>query len=375
MIDKEFEAFEAKCMAEEIGLTQAEKTERELEVIETEILFYKQQAGTAILEIGARLIEAKRQLNHGEWEAWLTEKVDFSVRSAQRFMKLAEGYSKSDTVTLLGTRKALALLALEESEREEFLDEKHVVNGEEKSAEEMTAAELEQAIRERNEARLALEQAEADRKTAEAARTRMEAEMLLAKNRMDDLEQQMKRKEADANRKAAAAEARAELLREELEELRNRPVEVAVESDEEELDAAYQRGKEAGRELAVQDAKADREAAVAEVQKKLDAALKEKKEAEAAAKDVRRKLKEAQEKGQTEADALRSELDKLRKTSALAGDKDMVEFNAYFKAAQEDINRMAGVLVRVRSAGKDELAQKLAGAIQAMAEAVRKAGE
>lgn len=315
----------------ELELAEALLEERELEVIETEILWYKQQAGTAILEIGARLIEAKRQLGHGEWIAWLRDKVDFSERSAQNFMRLAKEYRNPQTVADLGACKALALLALPESEREGFLSESHTVNGAEKTVSEMSKRELEQAIRERDEARLAAETAQAERRAAETARTKMEADMLLAKRRVDDLDRQ-----------ARAAERQAEQLRSELEELKKRPVDVAVQVDEGAVARARAEGEKAGAEA--------REKELEEAQKRL-----------AEAED--------------QAKALREELEKARTSSDLKADPDAVEFDAYFRAAQEEINRMAGVYIRVQRAGKTELARGMENAIRAMGGAVGKVVE
>lgn len=103
------------------------------------------------MEIGKRLNEAKSQLQHGEWTEWLKEKVEFSEASAQRFMRLAKEYSNPSPVTDLGASKALLLLAIPEVDREEFLNEKHIVNGEEKSVSEMSKRELEKVIKERDE--------------------------------------------------------------------------------------------------------------------------------------------------------------------------------------------------------------------------------
>lgn len=338
MEEMELEAAEARFLAEDFGMTDAPAEDRELEVIETEILWYKQQAGTAILEIGARLIEAKRQLGHGEWIAWLRDKVDFSERSAQNFMRLAKEYRNPQTVADLGASKALVLLTLPESEREGFLSESHTVNGAEKSVSEMSKRELEQAIRERDEARLAAETAQAERRAAETARTKMEADMLLAKRRVDDLDRQ-----------ARAAERQAEQLRSELEELKKRPVEIAVQVDETALASARAEGEKAGTEA--------RERELEEAQKRLA-------EAEAQAQE------------------LRQELEKARTSSALKEDPDAVEFNVYFKAAQnsinsahENINRMSGVLLRVQNVGKEELAEKLKNATRAMMKAIREVSE
>lgn len=251
-------------MSEEMtGVRSAEETEalqRPIEVIEGEILFYKAQAGGAILEIGNRLIEAKKQLKHGEWEAWLAEKVDFSARSAQRFMRLAKEYGKNDTVALLGPRKALALLALEGSDREEFVAEKHEINGEEKTAQDMSVEELEELVRLRKEAqeaqmererllgeiqekdtRLAAAQAEAKR--AKEDREKVEAQLAPEKERAQRAE-----KEAKTSRAAADKIAR------ELANLKAKPVDVAVrEPSEEEIAAKAAPAVEAARAEAAEE--------------------------------------------------------------------------------------------------------------------------
>ena len=223
-------------------------TVRPLEVIEGEILIFKAQASASMLEIGRRLIEAKAQLNHGEFLSWLEEKVEFSVRTAQRFMRIAEGYKDSDTVALLGTRKALALLAFEEVEREEFLTEKHEVNGEEKTVQEMTSAELDEAIRARKQAEEELaiakqekldaevraenfakeaEKARADADIAQASGKKMAEDMKVLKANLKDQKAQNEQHSAEADE-----------LRRELEELKGKPVEVAVQEPTEEQIAA-----------------------------------------------------------------------------------------------------------------------------------------
>ena len=66
---------------------------RPIEVITAEIQFYKAQAGTSLLEIGRRLIEAKEQLGHGDWLPWLHDKAEFSERTAQNLMRIAREYT------------------------------------------------------------------------------------------------------------------------------------------------------------------------------------------------------------------------------------------------------------------------------------------
>lgn len=179
---------------------------RDIETITDEILDLKKTAGEALLEIGARLIEAKSLLSHGEWLTWLSEKVEFSERSANRFMKLAREWTNPTTLADLGASKALALLALPEPERNEFMEEVPV--------EDMSVRELEKAIRERDEARKSQE--------------KMADDLKLANNLL---------KQAGLERDEASARI-AELERQ-LKELREKPVDVAVmAADQEALDAA-----------------------------------------------------------------------------------------------------------------------------------------
>ena len=222
---------------------------RPIEVIENEIIFFKAQASASMLEIGRRLIEAKEQLPHGQWQRWLAEKVAFSERSAQRFMRIAEGYSKSDNLAGLGATKALQLLAFEEVEREEFIAEKHEINGEEKTVQEMTSAELDEAIRARKQAENELAKVKQEKLDAEVRAENFAKEAEKAKANADTakasgekMAADLKDIKAELNQQknlAATASAEVEELRKELDDLRSKPIEVAVqEPTVEQIDAA-----------------------------------------------------------------------------------------------------------------------------------------
>lgn len=64
---------------------------------------------------GEFLTQAKRQTKHGDWLPWLTANFSFSPRTAQNYIRIAERWgeleAKSETVSHLGLRDALALLA------------------------------------------------------------------------------------------------------------------------------------------------------------------------------------------------------------------------------------------------------------------------
>ena len=127
-------------------------TEFNIEKTTAEILILKEQTAQNIVEIGKRLIAVKSNLQHGEFDEWLKNKVDFSTRTAQRFMRIATEFPNTTLVSYLGTRKLLALAGLDEEDREEVMQENDV--------DKMTARQLEQAVQEKKKLkkRLAEEQ-------------------------------------------------------------------------------------------------------------------------------------------------------------------------------------------------------------------------
>ena len=207
----------------------APKEGRGIEAITQEILDAKRRGGEAILTIGRCLTEAKQALPHGEWLPWLNERVEFSERTARNFMRLSREWSNRQALADLGAAKALTLLALPAEERESFIAENHVVGGEEKTVIDMTSRELEKAIRERKEAQEAAAKAQAEASAAEQARAKMAEDMKLLNARLSGAQEDREQ--------AAQAVARLEA---QLAELKEKPVEVAVEPvvDQEALEKA-----------------------------------------------------------------------------------------------------------------------------------------
>ena len=65
---------------------------------------------------------------------------------------------------------------------------------------------------------------------------------------------------------------------------------------------------------------------------------------------------------------------KTEKKAALGADKDLAQFDLLFDQAQETVNKMRGILMKVR--GRDEAsAGKLANAMKALAAAVGRCAE
>lgn len=348
---------DAAFLAADIGMGAEPPQEpiRDLEIIESEILFYKRNAGQAIIEIGKRLNEAKAQLSHGEWLPWLREKVDISERSAQDFMRLAREYSKSAEIADLGASKALALLALPASEREQFAAEKHEVDGVEKSVADMTAKELKKAIEERDAARQTMEAMKARAEVAEQSREKMEQDMIHLK------ELQKRAREAE--------EAKAEELRRveaELEKLKSKPVEVAVEyrTDPKELEAAREEGLSQARKSsqAILDAKEKALAAAEEQAKKLKEDLRKAREETKAANINLQNAESAAREAKKQAE----DAGKLAK---LNSNENMVKFGVLFNQTQDMVNRMADAMEKE----PEENRAKMRKAMEALSDAIRKA--
>ena len=123
--------------------------ERRVEEITTEILRQKGNVVCSFIRIGQLLDEAKGRLKkEGQWLKWLETSVDISVRMAQRYIQLAKAFPDATSVSHLGMTKALALLALPEGQREDFIHEPHEVNGKQKLIDNMSVREVRHAIQE-----------------------------------------------------------------------------------------------------------------------------------------------------------------------------------------------------------------------------------
>lgn len=270
-------------------------------------------------------------LSHGEWLPWLSDQVEFSERTAQKFMRLAREWSNPSTLADLGASKALMLLALPEGEREQFVEDHNVID--------MSARQLEQAIRDRDEARQAAEAAKADAAAAEQARAKMEEDMKLLNVRLEGSREDWEQAIQDVAR-----------LEKELADLKAKPVEVAVETvaDPE----------------AIEKATAE---AVAEIKAKLDKAREAKDRAEARRKNAEEALEQVRLQLEEQARA--------EKKAALGADKDVAQFEVLFDQGKDLANKMRGMLLKARGREDQTAAQGMAKALRALAEAIGRCAE
>lgn len=282
---------------------------RTLDVIEMEIRVLQDQAQRVVLgyaiETGRRLEEAKAMVGHGNWGDWV-KKMGYSQSTANNLMRVFREYgasqqslfggeTNSQALGNLSYTKALQLLALpDQEEREKFVAEHDV--------EAMSTRELEKALKERDEALRRVKAAEANASAAEEARAKMEADMKVANASIES-----QKENADKYRRAA------DRLKEELKELKDKPVDVAVEKPSpEELEKLTAQ--------AVERARAEDAERLAAMEKQLAAA-----------------------------------------------DGDVAAFRVHYEAWQEHFNKMSGYLTKI--SGRDpERAGKLRMAMKAVVE-------
>lgn len=278
------------------------------EVLAAEIRALTASMLANIIEIGRRMCQAKEILPHGEFGEWVKTKTGYSQSTANNFMKLFQEYGeaqeslfgaevKSQTFGNLPYSKALALLAVPAEEREEFARENHV--------EDMSTRELKKAIKERDELRRKLNE---ERAAAEGASLRI-----------SDLEEKLEASGQEAARQKQAAEQ----AKEELEALKNAPVEVAIQTaDPEEV----QREVEEALQKAMEAHKKELEAVAAEAKKANE-------ERDKLQERLKKALQKAYDSTASADDgAAKREVERLKKELAMA-DPVVAEFKGLFEQA------------------------------------------
>lgn len=318
----------------------------------------RRTALSGAIEIGRRLTEAKELLQHGEWGDWLKREFEFSQSTASRLMQLFREYgadqgslfgaeTKYATLQNISVSNALRLIAIPDEEREEFAAEHDI--------EHKSAREVEELIRQRQEA-------DARAAAAEKALADADEGHALAMAELDERLHSAQQAERDAKSIAETANARVKALAAErdrtaaeLEELRSRPVEVAVQVDE---DAVKKAAEEAKAE-AEQKAKAKLE----KLEKKLTAATQE---LEAYKDGDNRELEQSRARAAALEKELAEERERARKAAELQ-DADVSAFGVHFANVQRDFNDLMGALGRIRTA-TPETAEKLTGAVRTLLE-------
>ena len=263
--------------------------ERTLPVIASEILQIEENVGRVALDgairIGKRLKEAKEKVEHGQWENWCRENLNYSKSKTEKLMKIASEYGNEESIysktyisTDLSISKALSLLQVPEDEVEKFAAENPVND--------MTVKELEARIRE-------LEQEKADAKAT--------ADRLKPEN--DDLKRELE------ELKAAGAD----------------PEELKKLSDQ------LEKQKETVKKLKadLKQEKTDRETAVSEALEKEREAIRDE-----AAREQEKTLKTAR----AESEDLKSQVKQLKEKIEKASNETILIFKIKVDSFQESFS-------------------------------------
>lgn len=326
-------------------------SERSLDTITAEIITITRQTQTMILqsaiEVGRRLCEAKEQVPHGEWGDYLKNRVDFSPSSANNFMRIFKEYgddqidlfgaSKSQTFGNLSYSKAVALFAVPEEEREEFMQQNDVEN--------ISVAELKRLIAERDaeltdarrEKQMACENIELLRNELSNARRELN-EKTVSEQELENirLEAQV---QAECDAKAAVA-GEIDRIKADAEAERNKYADKAAK-----LEAKLKKAKA--------DAAAEAEKAVAAEKAKIAELEKQINEAKNADKSAAKELEKARERAE--------QLEKKLKLS----DSDSTKFSLLFEELQETFNKLMGLMAKIEISDA-ERSEKLKGALRSV---------
>lgn len=319
--------------AETVQYVSDEDAAREDRLV-SEIRMITEQTKQVVLfnsiEIGRRLTEAKAMVKRGTWGTWLKERVDYSQRTANNFMKIYQEYGrnglaeKSQALANLSYTQALALIDLPEDERARF--------AEERKAGEMALRRLQEEVRQEREKVTAVKEL-ANRNAAEA-----EAKFADALKQKDTQMAKLTAEKAKVAAQIEALEKRAAEAEKSNQKRQKEAIGIALEEERKKLDAAAEKQSELLKQIDELNGQRDRQ--VTEARRKAEeemnakfakerAELEEKERAAKAVADVARKQIDAAKRQVTEA------IENRELTGAIARAKFAIEsaLDAYSRAA------------------------------------------
>ena len=312
-------------------------TVRDLAMVTSDIQYAQRQGArqlaSNLIEIGRLLVEAKTMVEPKNWEQYIWDNFGYSTSSADNWMKLYREYGDdqeslfdsfrdSQTFGKLSYTQLLALTALPAEERSSFVEHNDVEN--------MSTRQLQQAIKDRDEAIRKLRESEDKQVDLEADLDDAKFDLEKAQNRA--AEAQTENKELQA--KVSAAEKAQKTAEDEVKKLKKKLSDAEAKSKK-----AEEKAKQVAEnpeipesvmeqmraEIAAEEAKKAAEGLqkeLAEAQKNVDAANRAREEAE-------RKLAEKE------------------KTSTM-NNPEVIEFKAIMKQVREDFNRLQGMRKKIQ---------------------------
>lgn len=207
---------------------------RSIEIVTAEIHTIRDNVARVfmdgVVQIGRRLEEAKQLVPQGEWLNYLDTQLGYKPSTAQNYMRIARefgdgqiglsGKSPSDFFGNLGYSQLLPLLGLPEEEREQLAEENDLAG--------MSSREIAALVKERDEAKAALEREKKDADDLGVEARRARKSLADAKDKLKAVEREyQEQKEAAQANAQTAAELQRKL--DELAEKANQPRELTDE--------------------------------------------------------------------------------------------------------------------------------------------------
>lgn len=288
------------------------------------------QLVSSLIEIGGLLIEAKTMVEPRDWEKYIKDNFGYSTSSADNWMKLYREYGDdqasffrklqdSQTFGQLSYTKLLALTDIPAEERVDFVEENNVVD--------MSTRQLEQAIKERDEARRKLADSEEKLSDAYTAIKEVKQEKTQATAALETENKELRDKAEKAQKAQSAAEADVKKLKKQLSDAESKAKKAAEDAKKaaENPQVPSSVMEQMRSEIAAEEAKKAAEG----LQKELEAAQK-------TAADANRAREEAEKK-----------LADHEKASTM-NNPDVIEFKAMLKQVREDFNRLQGMRKKIQ---------------------------
>lgn len=312
---------------------------RDAEIVAAEINTIKNQTKRLVLsasvEIGRRLEEAKSLVNHGQWQQWLKDKVNYSQSTADNLMRISREYgdeqvnlfsneSKSQTFANLSYSQAVALFALPADDREEFVKSNDV--------DDMTSRQLQEAIKAQKKA----EAEKADAKVAKQAAEKQKAETE-SKNR--NLQNKLDQAYLDADKQVET-----------------------IESLQKEIEAAKKEAAGPSPEGLKKMRAEIREKVRADYEKKSTQLTLEKQNAESKAKEIEEQYQEQLKKAKLDNQSILAQKEAAEKKLSLAA-PEVEKFSVHFENLQVTVSNMKMLLGSLEK-GAPETAGKLRAALK-----------
>lgn len=322
-------------------------TDRTPQLIAAEINGIKEQTRKMLLynsiEIGRRLVEAKSMIEHGEWGEWLEKSVDYSQRTANNLMRIFEEYgsnqiglfgnnANSQTFSNLTYSQAIALLGVPQEEREEFIKENDVEN--------MSTRELQQAIKERDQAnkeleifkRVANEKAEEALKLIEE-KQRAESDARLSGQVLRNAQADVKMLQDTLKKEKEHSKEQIAKLQSTIADIKEKLSETQASGNNDEAIRLRESLEKTDNELEISYKK------IAELERQL-----KEKPIEVSATTVVEKIPEEVER----------ELNELRQKASQRGDTASIKFKVYFDDLVKNFQALLGALAEIAESAEHE---------------------